>query len=332
MSTEAAVFTNSPPVPSGDEFSPEEIAILKGETPPEAAPTAPVAQDMPSEPANDDIDAVDEIETENPDHPRDDKGRFVPKSAYLRVKGEKDNISQKLATVATELIRQREREAIFRDALSSARPEKQSEQEREITAEEDIFAFAKRQQQEIGELKKMLQGGDPWGLSQKLEAMQLQTAAAQDLTAFQTKEPAFADAFAYLSKHRAAELEALGVGDPGRRDQMIKDEAREIIKTALTSNRSAAETIWKLAQARGFQAKPKDAPVIDPKAAEQIERINKGKEASATLRGTGTTADTGAPLTLAKLADMSEAEYFRTRDSYVQKNGRAAWDRLTNGG
>lgn len=334
MSTNAAFSTDAPPsvsVPSGDEFSAEELAILKGETPPEAVPAPPVSNGTSPEGHDSATDDVEEIETENPEQERDEKGRFVPKSAYLRVKGEKDGISQKLATVAAELIRQREREAIFREALSATKPQEPAEPEREISPEEDIFAFAKRQQQEIANLKKMIEGGDPWGLRERLDAMQMQTAASQDLTAFAAKEPAFMDAYAYLSQARARELEALGISDARQRETHIKQEARQIIQEAISNGRSAAETIWRLAQARGFQPKPKDAPGLNPDAVAQIERINKGKEASATLRGTGTTADTGAPLTLTKLADMSETEYLRTRDAYVSRHGKAAWDRLTSG-
>jgi hypothetical protein len=341
MSTNAAFSTDAPPqtnVPSGDEFSPEELSILKGETPvsaPEPSRSTSVPDDAPREPANDDtddIDGVDEIETEDPDQPRDDKGRFVPKSAYLRVKGEKDATYQKLATVAAELIRERERRATLSELLSSAAPQPEKPQpEREISPDEDIFGAYKQMAQKLQRLEQSLGQGQSEAKAQ-IQAMALQAEATRDLQAFATRQPAFMEAYGYLQGQRNQELEALGVANPSEREQIIKGEARDLIESALRSGTSAAERIWKLAQARGYKAQAKaDAPPIDPKAVEQIERINKGKAASTSLRGAGSTGETGQPLTLTRLADMSESEYLRTRDSYVAKNGKAAWDRLTSG-
>lgn len=333
MSTEAAFVPDSaPPAISGDEFSAEEISILKGETPPSSVP--PVPTQTAPEAANDDIDAEDlaEIETEDPDQPRDEKGRFVPKSAYLRVKEEQKGTSQKLAQVAAELIRLRERDAYKQELLQAATQRQQEPEQPETMPdpETDIFAYVKWQAKEIERLKADSGQRDQATRSQ-IEAMQLQTAARTDLETFATKEPAFMEAYGYLVSQRDQELQALGVNDPSQRQTMIKSEARELMEGALRNGSSAAERIWKLAQARGFAAKPKGEPPIDPKAAEQIERINKGKEASATLRGAGGTGDVGQTLTLSKIADMDEATYFRTRDSYVAKHGVGAWKKLTGG-
>lgn len=333
MSTETAFVPDSAPAPiSGDEFSAEEISILKGETPPSAVP--PVPDKTAPEPANDDTDGDDlaEIETEDPDQPRDEKGRFVPKSAYLRVKDEAKGTQQKLAQVAAELIRVREREAYKQELLNAAtqRQQEPEQAEREISPEEDIFGAYKQLAAKLQKLEQGL-GKQDQTVRQQIEAMQLQTAARTDLETFATKEPAFMEAYGYLVNQRDQELQALGVSDPGQRQSTIKAEARELMEGALRAGSSAAERIWKLAQARGFKAQPKADPPIDPKAAEQIERINKGKEASATLRGAGGTGDVGQTLTLSKIADMDESTYFRTRDQYVAKHGVGAWKKLTGG-
>jgi hypothetical protein len=331
MSTETAFVPDSAPAAiSGDEFSAEEISILKGETPPSSVPLMP--NGTAPEPINDDIDADElaEIETEDPDQPRDEKGRFVPKSAYLRVKEESRGTSQKLAQVAAELIRLRERDAYKQELLNAAtrQQEPDNQPEREISPEEDIFGAYKQLAAKLKQMEQGLGQRDQQTRAQ-LEAMQLQTAARSDLEAFAKSEPSFMDAYGYLVSQRDQELQALGVADPSQRQSMIKGEARELMEGALRTGTSAAERIWKLAQARGFAAKPK-AP-IDPQQAEQIERINKGKENSATLRGAGGTGDVGQTLTLSKIADMDESTYFRTRDSYVAKHGVGAWKKLTGG-
>lgn len=328
MSTDTAFVPDSaPPAISGDEFSAEEISILKGETPPSSVPnnTAPEA-------ANDDIDADDvaEIETEDPDQPRDDKGRFVPKSAYLRVKEESKGKDQKLAQIAAELIRQRERQATISDLMQSARPQQQEpEPDREISPEEDIFGAYKQLAAKLAKLEQGV-GQRDQGLRQQIESMQIQTAARVDLESFASKEPAFMEAYGYLVGQRDQELQALGMSDPGQRQAMIKNEARELMEGALRNGQSAAERIWRLSQARGFKAQPKGEHPIDPKAAEQIERINQSKLlAGATLRGSGAPGNAVEQLTLSKIADMDEATYFKTRDSYVAKNGIGAWKKLT---
>jgi hypothetical protein len=329
MSTETAFVPDSAPAAiSGDEFSAEEISILKGETPPSSVPN----QSTP-EATNDDIDADDvaEIETEDPDQPRDDKGRFVPKSAYLRVKEESRGKDQKLAAIAAELIRQRERQATISDLMQSARPQQQEpEPERDISPEEDIFGAYKQLAAKMKALEQGI-GQRDQSTRQQLEAMQIQTAARVDLESFASKEPAFMEAYGYLVGQRDKELQALGVSNPAQRQATIKAEARELMEGALRNQSSAAERIWALAQARGFMPKAKQQPAINPEAAAEIERINKGKENATTLRGVGTGSDTGQSLTLAKIADMDEPTYFKTRDAYVAKNGIGAWKKLTGG-
>lgn len=337
MSTEN--LNTSPPPMSGDELTPAERAYFEsGGTQTEGlAPEAPKPAPVPKETAADDTDAgiddVEEIETEDPDQPRDDKGRFVPKSAYLRVKGEKDATSQKLAAVAAELIRQRERHATMAELLTAAQPQRTDvEPERDISPEEDIFGAYKQLSKKFQELAQRVDKTDQNAMAQ-IQAMQLQTAARTDLESFASREPAFMEAYGYLVSQRDQELQALGVVDPAQRQATIKAEARDLMEGALKGGQSAAERIWRLAQARGFKAARKDEPApLDPQATEQIERINKGKEANKSLRGAGTTSDTGQPLTLAKLADMPEAEFSRTRQAYIAKHGKGAWDRFIGGG
>ena len=167
----------------------------------------------------------------------------------------------------------------------------------------------------------------------QFEQISMQQLATRDMQAFLAQEPAFLGAYKYLEGQRHAELEALGIADPGQRQEIVLREARELVQSALKSNASGAERIFKLAKARGFQAQAaQPAPTMDPNATEKIDRINRGKAASASLRNAGGTSDVGQNLTPQKLADMGDREFAETRAAYIKKNGAHAWDRLIGGG
>lgn len=329
----------------GDVLSPEERAYMEsggttelGPAPAPSVPQPPVTDDTGhdtddgSDQNDDDTDDELLVEIDDAGNARDSKtGKFVPKSAYLRVKEEKSRVSDALTKVATELIRHRERTAVLQE-LATRREQPEAEPEREIDPSEDIFAAYHQLSRKLQQIEAKVGKTDEETRSQ-LEQMTLQTAATRDMQVFSAQEPAFLDAYKFLAGQRDAELEAMGMSDPQARQERIRHETRELVQGALKSNVSGAERIFRLAQARGFQ-KPAvaAAPGLDPAATANIERINKGQKASASLRNAGGTSDAGQALTPQKLADMSDREFSEARTAYIKKHGSHAWDRLIGGG
>lgn len=321
----------------GNDYTPEELAYLEQaeagfEPEPEPAPAPEPQEDsrLASKPEPDDTD--DDFEDDGAQDENGQPSGVVPKSAYLRVKGQSKELNDRLAQVAAELIRHREREAVLREMTERANPKPEAEPEREIDPNEDIFGAYAQMAKKLKELESKF-GETDHSTRQRLEQMALQAQAQQDLTSFASKQPEFMDAYRHLVTARHRQLEALGVEDQAQRNQAIEAEARDLIASAIKSGQSAAERLWKLALASGYQVKPKDdaddpAAKINGKAKEEIDRINKGKKASVSLKGAGTAANSLENLTINRLAEMSQAEYNRTRKSYVEKYGAAAWDKL----
>ena len=330
----------------GDVLSPEERAYMESGGTTELEPAS--APSVPQPPVTDDTghdtddgsdqndDGTDDelsVEIDDAGNARDSKtGKFVPKSAYLRVKEEKSRVSDALTKVATELIRHRERTAVLQE-LAARQDQPAAEPEREIDPSEDIFAAYNQLSKKLQAIEAKV-GETDAATRQQLEQMTLQTAATRDMQVFSAQEPAFLDAYKFLAGQRDAELAAMGMGDPQARQERIRQETRELVQGALRSNVSGAERIFRLAQARGF-VKPNGqapAPGLNPEATANIERINKGQKASASLRNAGGTSDAGQALTPQKLADMSDREFSEARTAYIKMHGSHAWDRLIGGG
>jgi len=330
---------------AGDALSAEERAYMEsgGTTelePPAPPPVTPPLDTGDTEPDTDDgsdqidgdIDDDVSVEIDDDGNARDSKtGKFVPKSAYLRVKEKERRVSDALTKVATELIRHRERTAVLQE-LAARQEQPDAEPEREIDPSEDIFAAYHQLSQKLRQIEAKV-GETDAATRDQLEQMTLQTAATRDMQVFAAQEPSFLDAYKFLASQRDAELNAMGLTDPMARQERIRQETRELVQGALKSNVSGAERIFRLAQARGFQKQSAaPGPGLDPAATANIERVNKGQKAAASLRNAGGTSDAGQALTPQRLADMSDNEFAQARTAYIKKHGNSAWDRLIGGG
>lgn len=322
----------------GNEYTAEEQAYLdsvnmdEGEQYAPEPPPLPKTQAQEPEPeAEPDADDSDDMDDDGEPDANGQPSGTVPKSAYLRVKGQTKELNEKLAQVAAELIRHRERQAVLQEMTSKAKPEAEAEPEAEISPDEDIFGAYHQLQKKLKAMEERLGQTDTQTRAQ-IEAMAMQAKATQDLQSFAAKEPQFMEGYRFLVSARHKQLEALGLTDEAQRNQAIEAEARDLVSSALKSGQSAADRLWKLALASGYQPKKAEdgspADRLNGEAKDQIERINKGKKASVSLKNAGGAANSLENLTVNRLIDMSDAEYMRTRKQYVAKYGAKAWDKL----
>jgi hypothetical protein len=325
---------------SGDVLSAEERSFMEsgGTTALEPAPVppvpAPVVTDTTPADTGDATDLDDDGLDDDTDGPaRDESGKFVSRSALLRVKEREKQTREALTKVATELIRHRERSAVLSELAARNDEPANQPQERDIDPTEDIFGAYAQLSKKLQAIEARVGESDAATRNQ-LEQMTLQAAATRDMQAFSAQEPAFLEAYKFLAGQRDAELDAMGMSDPRERQARIRQETRELVSGALKSNSSGAERIFKLAVARGFAkaAEPSAPGPLDQKATANIERINKGQKAAASLRNAGGTSDAGQALTPQRLADMSDREFSEARTAYIGKHGVHAWDRLIGGG
>lgn len=308
----------------------EDVAGLMGEAKP-AAP-APVEQPKadakaapaPTAPAAEEDGEPGEIEISADGKARDTQtGRFVPKSAYLRVRDAEKTARQEASRYRDLAIAAKERLALYAEATGDL-PKQQANEP--PSPEEDIFGFAKHVAKELADLKSARQT--------ETTERALQSAFVADARAFAAKEPSFTEAYGFLATQFDAELQAMGYDQPQVREKVIQQRAREIITQAMQSGRSGAATLYNLAKARGWSPKPAVDPAAEAakaSAAAELQKITDAQKSNPTLRGAGTGAAPDA-LTPAKIADMGDAEYSRTRDAYIAKHGRQAWNALVFGG
>lgn len=298
----------------------------------EAKPETP-AEKPNGEAKNEDGEAIDGEITINADgKPIDTKtGRFVPRSAFLRVKGEAGELKQTKETLTAELIRARERLSIFEEATKAKDDKPADEPAEPVDPQDDIFGAYAFMANKVKELEGKLDSSTKT-TAETLAETRNKDAFLSDARAFSVKEPTFVEAFTFLKEQYGAELEAIGVESKDERDTRITNDLRAFVSDALANKRSPAEMLYKLAIARGYQPKPAaeaGESEAEKKAREEIERINAGKEASASLSGSGSPG-VGEQLTRDKVATLPEGEYFSARAAYIAKHGKAAWEKLLN--
>ncbi len=278
----------------------------------------------------------DEITIREDGRAVDKKGRFVktvPHSVF-HAKNEKLKAVQKAHDLAVErFVRADERFAVLNEAISGDGKPKataKGEGEADIDPSVDIFGAFKQMKAKF-EALSTAQSETTTTLSARDEAQRTHTAFKADVETFLRTQPDFGDAFSHLVANRQAELELMGVADAGERDKRITQEARELAQQALKAGTSPAKLLYAIAKQRGYVAK--QAAATDPTkgdAAAAIERTNAAQAAALSLKGAGGGSAIES-MTLKKIADMSDAEFFATKATYEARYGKPAWNRLMSG-
>lgn len=340
MSTEAAVATSvssTPVAVSGDPnaFTPDELAMLEGKTP-EAKP-APVTNGATASPpakadgaqgeADADADGEGDIEVGADGTIRDLKtGRFVRHEAFMRTKNLAKAETERANRLAAEVVRNRERLAIYSELQPPAETQHQPARKEAPKPEEDIFGAYDHLKQEFDALKQEMSKSTT-ETNAKIEARETDEYFRSDLAKFTTSKPDFDKALQHATITQDKILQRRGVADPNERQRMIITELQSIIKTAKEAGKSWAETVYGIAEDYGYkpEAPAGDVNAVTPEARAAIDRINKGQEAGLSLRGSGSG---GVPetMTIAKLADMPEREFLKVHSDYVGKHGVQAWN------
>ena len=232
-------------------------------------------------------------------------------------------------------------------------------QEAEIDPEVDIFGWAKQQRSRAEAAERKLAEIAEQNQKQYGE-ISTQNRYRQDITTFAGKTQDFFDAYKFVSNMRQNELKALGFTDERQIASQLAAEERALVQTELAKGGSPAARLYALAKAKGFtgaapvqQQQPAPVQALPPvqqtpaqqlaqqlapvqqqqqqvpqpsqEGRDQVQRIQNGVNASATLSGAG-----GAPgegLTVQQLAEMPDDQF----DVLVAKIGRKNLDRMLGG-
>jgi hypothetical protein len=136
----------------------------------------------------------------------------------------------------------------------------------------------------------------------------------QDLTYFVPKHPDYEEAMRHLTDHLSGLYEDAGIADQNQRIAMVAEQIRGTTANAYANNRSACETIYKMAKRVGFGGgQPAPTNGKTEITADDLKRINAGQTEATGAPG-GSDAASGE-LTIAKLSDMPPNELHKLVES-----------------
>lgn len=184
-----------------------------------------------------------------------------------------------------------------------------AEPEAPITPETDIFGYTRKTGETVEQLQKRLDERDR-AEKETAERTKIVNAYRNDAAQFEAKTPDFKAAYNHLLQSRMAELQAMGYDDPQQLHEALQADEMAIAQMALSRGKSAAETLYQLAQQRGYR-KADDKP----QAAAKIETIERGQAANKSLSNTGGSAGE-VEMTGEMLVKMPPDEF----EAWVAKN------------
>lgn len=292
----------------------EEAYFASGGTAEITTEPAPVAEPAPApslDPVTDPAAVIDQGPQD-----RDEKGRFVPHQALHAEREEHKKTRSELQTL-------REQQAILNDrwnTLLAATKQPEQQPEAPPNPEEDIFAYAKWQGDQIKALTEKVEGRDKAETEARTAAEQereLWGHWSQSAQAYAATAPDFGDAVKFLSDARTKQLNALAVVDPNFSNaegvtNQINAELKAIVASARARGENPAKVVHDIAKAYGFAgAAPSLTPTPAPAAAElagKIAQIDAAQTASRTLAA-APGRDAGDPMSPEAIAAMSTSEF-----------------------
>jgi hypothetical protein len=243
---------------------------------------------------------------------RDEKGRFVPHQALHAEREEHKKTKAELEQI-------RQQQAILNDRwntlLTATKQQEQPQPEAPPDPNEDIFAYAKWQGDQLKALQEKIEGRE------KAEQQQSQIAAqdqelwghwSQSAQSYASEAPDFGDAVKFLSETRTNQLRALSAVDPRFSDDngilnQINAELKSIVVAAKERGENPARVVHELAKAYGFTGTKAPEPAANG-LTQKLAQIDAAQNASRTLAASpGRNA--GDPISPEAIASMSNSEF-----------------------
>jgi len=269
-----------------------------------------------SPPAN-----IEQDQQKADDRTRDEQGRFVPKQNEgdgPRGKPDQDVAIRRYAQERDEARKAAEEAKAAHEALQKRLDDMSaiaSGKDPNDTAQPDPL---KPLVEKIEAIDKRLQTNDEQRQAEAFES-QVRQYADMDEQRFRQQQPDFPNAVQHYITSRINELQAFGI-PPEQAEQALMAEAQQLLRESALNNRSPAESIYKMAVARGYS--PGNVVPFQP---QQQQRQN-GTPGGRSF-GNGAGAAPGA-VTAQQLASMSEEDYNAFRQT---PEGRAAIKRAMGG-
>jgi len=123
----------------------------------------------------------------------------------------------------------------------------------------------------------------------------------------------YPQAFNYLIERRTEEMKAIGITDQKQITEELNKESIALMANAMKRGVNPGETVYNLAKARGYIPTQLDKDVEDPvttdKLDDELDRLEKGVNASQSLSGGGGGKPAGTTLTVDQIDAMSEEDF-----------------------
>lgn len=242
-----------------------------------------------------------------PQQPRDETGKFAPKDGEPRGKPDETQASRRYAQERDEARREAQaaREAHtalqkrLDDMSALARGEDPAAPKEPVDPLKPV----------IDRLDKIDQRETERDQSKQAEEThrQVLTYAEQDEATFRTKAPDFPQAVSHYITSRLTEMQALGI-DQAQAEQVLQQEANNLLYQTAQAGRSPAEAIYNMAKARGYM--PGAVTIEQPSPAPPPPPQNFGGRSF----GSGSGSAAGA-VTAAQIAQLSEEDYMAFRST-----------------
>lgn len=289
----------------------EELEIDDGEKT-ETETTSETEAGVLKEGEGDDPDKDLEAKADGPEEADDGTqtdDKVINHGAFHKERERRKQVEKDLAELKEKFARGDERMKIMQELQAKA--EKPAETEKvdedpEPDPEEDVFAYIKWQQREMGRLREA-----NTKTTETFEETRQQADAATEqaqmvqsyeraATEYAKTEPKFFEAYQHLLDSRHRELEFLGYTDQNERAQILHNEEMTIARHALANRKNPAEIMHGLAKERGFAPQ---VPASDPEPAKTDTQAAKTDETA--VAAEKSEADKLAELKTAQEASMS---------------------------
>jgi len=271
-----------------DVLSAEEAAIVSPGAPPAAPEPAPAPQPAPQpEPA--------------PTPKAEEPPKPAPEAPKTESETPKGGPNDAIAAMRRENAEMRRQLAALQQQLQPKQPEIQPPAFDQDPAT-NLNARLTPTEQAVAEIRQQMQA--------QAVQQQIMTAYATSAREFAAQNADFTEAYQFLLNGRTEELQAMGYSGVELARRVQADEMG-IVATALQNGANPAETLYRVAKARGFTGpKPKEAPKTAPATPAQaadLQRIAEGQRVAASPVA-GAEAAPSSELTLETFLAMDEEE------------------------
>lgn len=213
--------------------------------------------------------------------------------------------------------REREAErAVLADRFNQLYAAAQQRNEPQVDPNDPIAVHDKQlqlTQQELAQIKQR-QAHEDWQRQQAQRVQGLASWARTQAVEFAKEAPDFQDAYKHVVTNRAKQLEAMGLEPQAVQEALVRDELW-VYEHAYQTGRNPAQVVYEMAKNTGYGGK----------AAQKIEQLQKGVQASASL-GSGGSSGNQWP-TPEQIASMPEGE-FESLKKRLSKAGKDLSDIL----